>query len=181
MTPLDAGFYSRDVLEAAPDLVGKILCRKLPGGGEIRLRITETEAYRGEEDGACHARFGRTPRTETMYLPGGYSYVYLVYGLHHLLNVVTGKENEPQAVLIRAMEAPFDGPAKWTRHMHITREHNGLWLPQNDQISIVDDGYRPEILTAPRVGIDYAPEYWRDMPWRFIDQNHCKLTRRKKS
>ena len=166
---LTEDFFARDVLEAAPDLVGKIVARKMEDGTVLRLRITETEAYRGEEDGACHARHGRTNRTDMMYKKGGYAYVYLVYGMHHLLNVVTGKENEPQAVLIRAMEKPFFGPAKWTKHMRITTDrHNGLYLPDSQEIWLEDDGCKPHIITAPRVGIDYAPPMWRDMPWRFI-------------
>ena len=171
MARLTKDFFARDVLKVAPDLVGKIIARKMDDGTVLRLRITETEAYRGEEDGACHARFGRTPRTEMMYREGGYAYVYLVYGMHHLLNVVTGRENEPQAVLIRAAEKPFNGPAKWTRHMGITTSrHNGLCLPQSQEIWLEDDGFKPHVITAPRVGIDYAPPKWRDMPWRFIAQ-----------
>ena len=170
---IDRQFFERDVLDVAPDLVGKVLCRRMPAGQVMRLRITETEAYRGEEDGACHARFGRTKRTEMMYQRGGYAYVYLVYGLHHLLNVVTGGEDEPQAVLIRAMEKPYDGPAKWTRAMGITTQmHNGLFLPDSDEIWLEDDGFRPSVRTASRVGINYAPEKWREIPWRFIaDEN----------
>lgn len=166
---LDQAFFARDVLDVAPDLVGKLVCRRLEDGTVLRLRIAETEAYRGEEDGACHARAGRTARTEMMYRRGGYAYVYLVYGLHHLMNVVTGEENMPQAVLIRAMEKPFDGPAKWTKYMNVTTAvHNGVWLPESEEMWLEDDGYRPAIVTAPRVGIAYAPPEWRDIPWRFI-------------
>lgn len=165
---LTESFFARDVLEVAPDLVGKWVCRRMADGRVLRLRITETEAYRGEEDGACHARHGMTPRTEIMYRPGGFCYVYLVYGLHHLMNVVTGNQGMPQAALIRAMEKPYDGPAKWTKFMNITREHNGIWLPDSDEIWLEDAGVCPEIITAPRVGVDYAPDKWREMPWRFI-------------
>ena len=165
---LGAGFFARDVLEVAPDLVGKRLVRRLPDGSVKGLRIMETEAYRGEEDGACHARRGKTPRTEVMYRRGGYSYVYLVYGLHHLMNVVTGSEGQPQAALIRAMEKPLDGPGKWTRAMGVTLSQNGLWLPENDEMWLEDDGVHPHIVTAPRVGVDYAPPLWRDIPWRFM-------------
>lgn len=166
--PLQEAFYRRDALNVAPDLLGKRVCRKLPDGQIISLRILETEAYRGEEDGACHARFGRTLRTETMYQKGGFAYVYMIYGLHFLMNVVTGDENHPQAVLIRAMEKPFDGPAKWTKFMQINRSHNGIWLPESDELWLEDDGVRVDYFTAPRVGIQYAEPYWRDINWRFI-------------
>lgn len=168
MKRLDAAFFEQDALQVAPELVGMLICRKLPEGQVKKVRITETEVYRGEEDQACHARFGKTKRTEMMYRKGGYAYIYLVYGLHHLFNVVTGKADEPQAVLIRAAEKPLDGPAKWTKHMQITTEKNGLYLPDNNEIWLEDDGYRPEVRTAPRVGIDYAGEVWKAIPWRFI-------------
>ena len=174
MMRLDEAFFTRDVLDVAPDLVGKWVRRRCQDGSVLRLRITETEIYRGEEDGACHARHGKTARTEVMYRKGGYSYVYLVYGLHHLMNVVTGDEDMPQAVLIRAMEKPYDGPGKWTKYMQITMGENALYLPDSDVLWLEDDGFRPRISTAPRVGIDYAPENWRTIPWRFIACNNCE-------
>jgi len=97
-------FFTRDVLELAPALLGKKLVRVYPGGTTGSFIITETEAYRGEIDRACHASRGRTPRTEIMYSEGGVLYVYLVYGIHWMLNIVTGREGDPQAVLIRALE-----------------------------------------------------------------------------
>lgn len=165
---LSAAFLERDALDVAPALVGMLLCRKMPDGQVKKVRITETEVYRGEEDQACHARFGRTKRTEMMYQKGGYAYIYLVYGLHHLFNVVTGREGQPQAVLIRAAQKPLDGPAKWTRALAITTEKNGLYLPDSGEIWLEDDGYRPDVRTMPRVGIDYAGEVWKAIPWRFI-------------
>ena len=95
-------FFHRDCLEVAPALVGKVLVRQLEDGSQIRLRISETEAYRGETDTACHAHKGRTKRTEVLYQEAGQIYVYLCYGLHWLLNFVTGEKEQPQAVLIRA-------------------------------------------------------------------------------
>lgn len=168
MKRLDAAFFERDALQVAPELVGMLICRKLADGQVKKIRITETEVYRGEEDQACHARFGRTKRTEMMYRKGGYAYIYLVYGLHHLFNVVTGEADAPQAVLIRAAERPLDGPAKWTKYLQITTEKNGLYLPENNEIWLEDDGYCPDVRTAPRVGIDYAGEKWKAIPWRFI-------------
>lgn len=164
---LDAAFFRRDVLEAAPNLVGAVLFRRLPDGRVLSGRVTETEAYRGQEDLACHARFGRTARTDMLYREGGYSYVYLVYGLHWLFNVVTGEENTPQGVLIRAMDRPLDGPAKWTKAFGITGGHNGLYLPDSQEIWIEKDGDAP-VRSAPRVGVDYAGEPWKSIPWRFI-------------
>ncbi len=164
---LQADFFRQDVLDAAPQLVGAQVCRRLPDGRVLRGRITETEAYRGPEDRACHARHGRTPRTEMLFREGGFSYVYRVYGLHWLFNAVTGNADAGQGVLIRAMEKPLDGPAKWTRAFGITGEHNGLYLPESEEIWIEkdrDSAYR----TSPRVGIDFAGEPWVSMPWRFI-------------
>lgn len=164
---LDADFFRQDALTVAPALAGAFVCRRLPNGQVLRGRITETEAYRGEEDGACHARAGRTPRTEMLYRQGGVSYVYLVYGLHWLFNVVTGEEGAPQGVLIRALEKPLDGPAKWTRAFAVTGAHNGLFLPRSEEIWL-ETGDSCPVRTAARVGVDYAPEPWKSMPWRFI-------------
>lgn len=163
----DSSFFQRDALEAGPRMVGMLLCRRTADGSVLRGRILETEVYRGEEDGACHARAGKTPRTEMMYRKGGHAYVYLVYGLHHLMNIVTGPEGMPQAVLIRALEKPLNGPGKWTRAFGISKRENGLYLPDSNEIWLEDDGFRPEIQALPRVGIDYAPEMWKTIPWRF--------------
>lgn len=163
---LGEDFFHRDCLEVASELVGKILVRSIDGK-EIRVRITETEAYRGEEDGACHARAGRTPRTELLYGKSGIIYVYLIYGIHWLMNVITGEEGTPQGVLIRCGEN-LCGPAKLTKFLGITKEQNGKSIVSEPDVWIEDDGLRPEIETAPRVGINYAPPEWRDKPWRFI-------------
>lgn len=168
---LDEKFYHRDCLEVAPDLVGKILVHKLNDGTEKRLRITETEAYRGTEDKACHASKGRTPRTELLYRESGVVYVYLCYGIHWLMNVITGKKEQPQGVLIRACEGKYNGPAKLTKYLEIDKSLNGLSITGNSEIWIEDDGYRPWIRTDKRVGIDYAGQEWIDKPWRFIDNN----------
>lgn len=164
---LNASFYEQDALTVAPLLVGGRVCRHLEDGTFLSARIMETEIYRGEEDGACHARAGRTRRTDMLYAPGGYAYVYRIYGLHWLFNVVTGPRDFPQAVLIRALEAPLDGPAKWTRAFSVTGEHNGLYLPESQEIWL-EEADHPPLEAAPRVGINYAPEPWRSIPWRFI-------------
>jgi len=163
---LDYDFFNRDVLEVAPDLVGKILVHRTEKG-EVRERIAETEAYRGEEDTACHASKGRTQRTEVMYHDSGTIYVYLCYGMHWLMNIVTGGEGNPQAVLIRAGEE-YNGPAKLTKRLGVDKAFNDVSIVGNGEIWIEDDGYRPKIKTDKRVGIDYATEEYRNKEWRFI-------------
>lgn len=100
MNKLPAAFFRRPVLTVAPELLGKYLVRRFEDGTELRFRITEVEAYGGEEDKACHASKGRTKRTEVMYHEGEEIYVFLIYGVYWMLNIVTGKENEPEAILI---------------------------------------------------------------------------------
>ncbi len=170
---LTGTFFHRDALEVAPDLVGKLIVRTLDDGSEVTLRITETEAYRGEEDTACHASKGRTPRTELLYGKSGVIYVYLCYGMHWLMNVITGDEGHPQGVLFRACEV-YNGPAKLTKKLGIDKSFNGESFCGNPRIRIEDDGYRAEIETLSRVGINYATPEYRDILWRFADKNRKK-------
>ena len=164
---LGRDFYTADVLDVAPALLGKLLCRKSEGGEVQKFRITETEAYRGEDDTACHASKGKTSRTSVMWDKGGTVYVYLCYGMHHMLNIVTGAKGEPQAVLIRGIESA-DGPGKLTKKLAVERRHNGADVIFSDELWIEDDGFVPEqINTSPRIGIDYADEKDRLRPWRF--------------
>lgn len=164
---LGKDFFNRDCLDVAPELVGKILVRKFENGEELRVRITETEVYRGEEDKACHASRGRTPRAEILYRESGLIYVYLCYGIHWLMNVITGEKEQPQGVLFRAGEG-YNGPAKLTKALQIDKSFNGKMLVGNPEIWVEDDGLRPEIKTDKRVGIDYAGEEWINKQWRFI-------------
>ncbi|MCL2495285.1 MAG: DNA-3-methyladenine glycosylase [Oscillospiraceae bacterium] len=165
---IDPAFYASDVLEAAPALLGKLLCRRLPDGTVLRLRITETEAYRGQDDTACHARAGKTRRTAVMFGPGGFSYVYLCYGIHSLLNIVTGEDGQPQAALIRAVEGR-PGPGRVTKALSIDCSLNGIDLRTSGLLWLEDDGFVcPSILTGPRVGIAYASEEDRGRAWRFM-------------
>jgi len=160
--------YKQDVLDVAPALLGKIICRRISEHEVLRYRITETEAYRGMEDTACHARAGKTNRTAVMFGPGGVAYVYLCYGIHNLLNVITGAEGEPQGVMIRCVEG-HPGPGKLTKAMQIDRSLNCHDMRGSNELWIEDDGFAPaKILTAPRVGIGYASEEDQAKPWRFI-------------
>lgn len=164
---LDKKFFHRDALAVAPELVGKLLVHRLPDGTKLRERIAETEVYCGEEDKACHASKGRTPRTELLYGECGIIYVYLCYGMHWLMNVITGERESPQGILLRAGEK-YNGPAKLTKALKIDGSFNGVPIYGNGEVWIEDDGYSPKIRTAPRVGIDYAGEYWKSIEWRFI-------------
>jgi DNA-3-methyladenine glycosylase len=162
-------FYNKSAIDLAPKLLGKFLCRKI-NEKIIKLRITETEAYYGEDDTACHAHKGYTNRTKLMYESGGIAYIYLCYGIHYLLNVVTGKEKFPEAVLIRGIEG-FNGPGKLTKTLQITKDLNGENLITSNNIWIEDDGFVAEYITDTRVGIDYAAEKDKNIEWRFIATN----------
>lgn len=162
-------------LEVAPKLLGSILIR-----GGVHLRITETEAYL-EHDSAAHTYRGRTPRNEPMYGPSGHLYVYLCYGIHNLVNIVTGKTGLGEAVLIRAgkVVAGFDeakkrrngkldcvGPGKVGQVLDLNVVHSGT--PIGQHVELVSGSPPSTILTAPRVGIDYALPKDRTAKWRFI-------------
>lgn len=160
-------FFTRDVLDVAPELPGKIIVLRSGSGEYRRLIINEVEAYRGEEDLACHAAKGRTARTEVLYHQGGLLYVYFIYGMYWMLNIVTGAEDIPQAVLIRGA-GEFNGPGKLTRALGIDRTFYGENLTVSDRIWIEDSGLRPEVRTSPRIGVDYSGEYWKNRPWRYF-------------
>ena len=159
-------YFSAPATELASELLGKLLCRKIEGK-TLKLRITETECYFGEDDSACHAHKGKTPRTEVMYRQGGRAYVYLCYGIHNLLNITTGKEGHPEAVLIRGVEG-ISGPGRVTKALSITREENTRLLSVESGLWIEDDGYEARFITDKRVGIDYADPCDRDREWRYI-------------
>jgi DNA-3-methyladenine glycosylase len=186
---LPPSFFQRtDTVRIAKDLLGKCLYSDLHGEGITGGIIVETEAYCGPEDKACHAYLGRfTKRTETMYREGGVAYVYLIYGMYHLLNFVTHTQNEPHAVLIRAIEPTVGldvmlcrrklqkverrltgGPGLLTQALGITKEQNGLVIG-GDELWVEDCGHNiaeTDIMTGPRVGVGYAEEY-AQLPWRF--------------
>jgi len=166
-------FYDRDTRDVARDLIGKVLVH-LDGETRRSALIVETEAYHGPRDRASHARFGPTPRAAVMFGPPGRAYVYLVYGMHHCMNVVTGPRGFPAAVLLRAAE-PLEevlhstrGPGNLCRALAIRREsHSGLDL--QGPVLWIEDGPRPagRIVRTPRIGVGYAG-VWADRPWRFV-------------
>lgn len=183
--PLPRSFYARPTLTVARDLLGSIVARRLPGGEILRGRIVETEAYVGEADKACHARAGRTPRTEVLYGPPGIAYVYLTYGMHHLLNAVAEREGFPAAVLIRAAE-PLEGLPRMARARGTDRPHLlmsgpgklcqalGLDLRQNREdlrgrVVWIEEGETVAdrtVATSPRIGCQTAAPPYDMMPWR---------------
>lgn len=164
---LTPDFFLRDVLIVAPELLGKYIVRRFPDGSIKKFTITEVEAYRGEEDLACHASKGRTNRTEVMYWSGGHVYVYLIYGMYYLLNFVTEKDGVPQAVLIRGID-DIKGPGRVSKILEIEKKHNQSNLFESDYLWVEDAGLVADYFTDVRVGIEYAGDYWKNRPWRFI-------------
>ena len=168
---LTAADYRVDALTAAKALIGTCLCRRLDDGTVLRRRITETEAYCGEEDTACHAHKGRTPRTDVMYSPGGCAYIYLCYGMHEMLNIVTGVEGRPEAVLIRGIEGA-SGPGKLTKLLLIDRTLNREDLIASERLWLESDGAVFKFTAAPRIGIAYASKRDQSRKWRFTSPVH---------
>lgn len=166
---LNETFFKKDVLEVAPALLGKKLI-VVKNNLKSEYFITETEAYRGEEDLACHASKGMTPRNKIMYAEGGFIYVYLVYGMYWMLNFVTGAENIPQAVLIRGV-TDNNGPGKLTRRLGIDKSFHGENLFESSRIWVEPGMEQINFVTASRVGIDYAGDYWKNIKWRYILSN----------
>jgi DNA-3-methyladenine glycosylase len=181
---LGPGFYRRDAKTVAREIIGCVLVRHWRGR-VLHARIVEAEAYVGPHDLACHASKGRTPRTETMFLPGGHAYVYFIYGMYDMLNIVTGQAEDPQAVLIRAAEgldglaADLSGPGRLTRALHITRALDGAAL-YGEALHILPRaaGDQPEIGVSARIGVDYA-KHWRDTELRFFDRNSGAVSRKR--
>jgi DNA-3-methyladenine glycosylase len=169
---LDRSFYERSAEEVARDLIGCVLVHRLRSGRILKSVVTETEAYVGEHDLASHASKGRTPRTSVMYGPPGRAYVYLIYGMYELFNVVTSSVGDPQAVLIRAgiplsaLRKDLNGPGKFSLGMGITRAENSSSLIRR---SFHFERHRKplRVQKAPRIGVDYAG-VWRDKKLRFV-------------
>lgn len=160
-------FYQQDVLSVAKSLLGATLVRQFDDGRQLRLIINEVEAYNGEDDLGCHASKGRTPRTEVMYHNGGKTYVYLIYGMYWLLNVVTGSEDHPQAVLIRGTKE-ITGPGRIGKALMLNKSFYGEDLTSSTRLWIEPSKINNiKIIESPRIGIDYAGEYWSKIKWRF--------------
>ena len=204
-TVLEPAWFTRPTCVVAADLVGKVLCRKLTDsdGSEkvLRMRISETEAYIGLEDPACHSHAGtRTERTEIMYAQGGVFYVYLTYGIHHLLNMITAAAESPESVLIRAgfltedsdrlideqyesadkqLTHPkqFAGPGKLTKRLQIDRDLYGKSIEPTSDVWIEYDGCAPPISLRPRIGIDYAGDA-KDWLLRYVWTDHPSLSKK---
>lgn len=205
---LEPIWFIRPTCVVAADLIGKVLCRQLTDSDGkqkiLRMRISETEAYIGEGDAACHAHAGtRTARTEIMYSQGGVFYVYLTYGIHHMLNLVSGPAESPEAVLIRAgfftedserlldeqllsADKPLSplkeikqlaGPGKLTKQLQINRDLYGKLITPASEVWIEDDGCQPPISLRPRIGIDYAGEA-KDWLLRYIWTDHPSLSKK---
>ncbi len=166
-------FYEKPAVELANHLLGKILVRRVKGILR-RARIVDTEAYCGVKDLASHSSKGRTARTEVMFGPAGRAYVYFVYGMHEMFNIVGGTVGDAQAVLVRGAEAldgweaNLSGPAKLAAAFGITRKDNGIHLSGDDLYIVDDPGYRPRIARRKRIGVDYAKR-WKDRLLRFVD------------
>ena len=173
--PLPRSFFARNAVAVAQELLGMHLVIRRPGGVAIG-RIVETEAYQGPDDRAAHSAGGRrTARTEVMYGPAGYAYVYLIYGIWNCLNVVAAQPGTPHAVLLRAIEpvsgiaAPSWGPGLLCRAFDIDRSHNGLDLRGKELwIEAPKTTQAVRVRAGPRIGVDYAGE-WALRPWRFFD------------
>ncbi len=177
---LGAAFYRRPALAVARDLLGRTLCRRIADGTVLRGRLVEVEAYDGPLDRASHAFRGPTARNRWMFEPGGLAYVYLIYGMHHCLNIVTGSAGYPAAVLLRAAESPdgasASGPGRLTRAFEIDRTLDGasflegpLWLEPGDPVA--DRAVR----RTRRIGVDYAGP-WASRRLRFIVAGHPDIS-----
>lgn len=179
-------FYNRNTLKVAKDLLGCFLVRKI-GNKTIKAMITETEAYRGENDLASHASKGRTPRTELMFGEPGKAYIYMIYGMYHCLNIVTEKKDFPAAILIRGLTNPcewkankrewvpmentpkLDGPGKLCKLLQIDRKLNGWDMSKGDKLWIIKPAQKISkklIKADKRIGIDYA-KHCKEYLWRF--------------
>jgi len=199
LTHLAYEFFARDALVVARDLLGRLLVRELDG---VRLagRIVEVEAYVGRDDAASHAHRGETPRNAVMFGPPGFTYVYFIYGVHWMLNIVAKPPDtdSPAAVLIRALESVeglemiakrrtgrdegewTSGPARLTMALGIDGSLNGLDLTAPGSPLYLEAGSPipdSQVQTGPRIGVAYASEPWRSMPWRFWEADNPHVSR----
>lgn len=178
-------FYESDPLLVARRLLGCVLAHEHPTRGRISGRIVETEAYRGEEDLACHASKGITGRTRLMFGEPGVAYVYLIYGMYDMFNAVCWPAGQPSAVLVRGLEPmsgierTTDGPGKLCRALGIDRTLNGIDLSHVGGRLTISAGVEysdEQVSTSPRIGVDYAGE-WAARPWRFYVKGNRHVSR----
>ncbi|MDQ8197021.1 DNA-3-methyladenine glycosylase [Pelagicoccus enzymogenes] len=162
-------FNSRQTVRLARELLGKTLAVEQENRKVSRVRITETEAYDGPDDLACHASKGRTARTEVMFGPAGRWYVYLIYGMHEMLNLVTGPQDYPAAILIRAVEG-ISGPGRLTKCLGVDRRFNTLPAVPENALWLESGPSLPDaqVEATPRVGVGYAGPDWSQRPYRFV-------------
>lgn len=170
-TILPRSYFNRSTLVVARSLLGKYVVRQ-NGEGTVAGKIIEVEAYVGPHDKACHASKGRTARTDVLFGRPGTAYVYFIYGMYHMLNVVTERLDYPAAVLIRAIEVDgtlIDGPGKLCRELDIDRSLNRIDMTLGEHLWFEDRARqiaRSKIAVLPRIGVDYAGE-WARKPYRF--------------
>ena len=183
MRPLPREFYDRDTETVAREMLGTLLAHRVDGLLRIG-RIVETEAYLGPHDLAAHSARGRTPRTEVMFGPPGHAYVYLIYGVHHCMNVVTEPEGKAAAVLIRALEpvqgieGSTKGPGLLCRALAIDRSHSGDDLVGDDLFLAEPEEREPfEVVARPRIGVAYAGE-WAARALRFYVAGNAFISRK---
>lgn len=183
---LPRAFYDRDTVVVARDLLGKLLVRQTAEAQRIG-RIVEVEAYLGPHDLAAHTSKGLTPRTRAMFGPPGHAYVYLIYGMHHCMNVVTEPDGTGAAVLLRALEPIANlpdntrGPGRLCKAMGIDKRHYGHDLCSDDFFIAEDQHAAPfNIAASPRIGVDYAGE-WAGKPLRFYIEGNGYVSRMKKT
>jgi len=165
--PLD--FFQQKTTIVAQKLLGKYLVRKI-NNQEIALMITEVEAYDGTNDLACHGRFGKTKRTEAMFMSAGHFYTYLIYGIYWMLNIVTGPKNYPAAILIRGTKQ-ISGPGKITKYLKIDKKFDKKLVTHKSKMWVEDRKVKiikKDILKTPRIGVDYADPIWSKKLYRFI-------------
>jgi DNA-3-methyladenine glycosylase len=169
-------FFNRKTLAVARELIGKTIARET-GGKIIRQKITETKAYVGPHDLACHSARGKTERNKIMFCEAGTIYVYFTYGMHWMLNIVTEEKDFPAAVLIRGT-IEVTGPARLTKALQIDKSLNGLKLGKKSGLWIEDDSRSSRapgarrtshrISRTPRIGVEYAKDGWAEKPYRFL-------------
>lgn len=170
---LEKNFFERPALVVAKGLLGKYLVRRIGKKAQVFM-ITEVEAYDGFKDRASHAFRGKTERTKVMFGPAGFWYVYFTYGMHWMLNIVTGKKEYPAAVLIRGING-VNGPARITKRLRITKRFNEKRAMPKNGLWIEDRGIRisaSKIRRGPRIGVKYAGRVWANKPYRFWVENN---------